>query len=56
MSMHHVDISMEAEIYGANNKLAEHNAEHFREHAVFAEMLGVMLCKFVVGAVYFGFH
>ena len=43
MSMHHVDISMEAEIYGANNKLAEHNAEHFREHGVRAfDLLGAI--------------
>ncbi|HJJ47812.1 MAG TPA: hydrogenase nickel incorporation protein HypB [Methanocorpusculum sp.] len=41
--MHHVDVHMEAEIYGANNKLAEHNAEHFREHGVRAfDLLGAI--------------
>lgn len=41
--MHHVDVSMEAEIYGANNKLAEHNAEHFKEHGVRAfDLLGAI--------------
>ena len=41
--MHHVDVHMEAEIYGANNKLAEHNAEHFKEHRVRAfDLLGAI--------------
>lgn len=41
--MHHVDVHMEAEIYGANNKLAEHNAEHFKEHGVRAfDLLGAI--------------
>lgn len=41
--MHHVDVSMEAEIYGANNKIAEHNAEHFKEHGVRAfDLLGAI--------------
>ena len=41
--MHHIDVSMEAEIYGANNRLAEHNAEHFKEHGVRAfDLLGAI--------------
>ncbi|MDR3102210.1 MAG: hydrogenase nickel incorporation protein HypB [Methanocalculaceae archaeon] len=41
--MHHVDIQMEAEIYGANNRLAEHNAEHFKIHGVRAfDLLGAI--------------
>lgn len=34
---------MEAEIYGANNRLAEHNAEHFKAHNVRAfDLLGAI--------------
>lgn len=34
---------MEAEIYGANNRLAEHNAEHFKNHGVRAfDLLGAI--------------
>ena len=41
--MHHVDVHMEAEIYGANNCLAEHNAEHFKAHNVRAfDLLGAI--------------
>ncbi len=41
--MHHVDVHMEAEIYGANNRLAEHNAEHFKAHNVRAfDLLGAI--------------
>ncbi|MDU9375543.1 Hydrogenase maturation factor HypB [Methanocorpusculaceae archaeon Sp1] len=41
--MHHVDVHMEAEIYGANNRLAEHNAEHFKAHGVRAfDLLGAI--------------
>lgn len=41
--MHHVDVHMEAEIYGANNRLAEHNAEHFKNHGVRAfDLLGAI--------------
>ena len=41
--MHHVDVHMEVEIYGANNRLAEHNAEHFKAHNVRAfDLLGAI--------------
>ncbi|MDO5844189.1 MAG: hydrogenase nickel incorporation protein HypB [Methanocorpusculum sp.] len=41
--MHHIDVHMEAEIYGENNRLAEHNAEHFKEHGVRAfDLLGAI--------------
>ncbi|HJJ90477.1 MAG TPA: hydrogenase nickel incorporation protein HypB [Methanocorpusculum sp.] len=41
--MHHVDVHMEAEIYDANNRLAEHNAKHFKTHGVRAfDLLGAI--------------
>jgi hydrogenase nickel incorporation protein HypB len=41
--MHHVDVHMEAEIYGANNRLAEHNAEDFKTRGIRAfDLLGAI--------------
>jgi hydrogenase nickel incorporation protein HypB len=41
--MHHVDVHMEAEIYGANNRLAERNAERFKTHGIRAfDLLGAI--------------
>ncbi|HJJ55700.1 MAG TPA: hydrogenase nickel incorporation protein HypB [Methanocorpusculum sp.] len=41
--MHHVNIQMEAEIYSTNNRLADHNAKHFKDRNIRAfELLGAI--------------
>src|SRR5512136_191647 len=41
--MHHIDLRIENDIYGANNRIADANAAHLREHGVRAfDLLGAI--------------
>ena len=41
--MHHIDVHLEHDIYAANNKIAEHNAQHLSAHGVRAfDLLGAI--------------
>ena len=41
--MHHIDVHVEKDIYDVNNRIADANAEHLREHGIRAfDLLGAI--------------
>jgi len=41
--MHHIDVRIEKDVYDVNNRIASHNAEHFKAHGVRAfDLLGAI--------------